>query len=104
MSSFIQNGSFCQRDINTHCAFNIVASVPDNKRLRMEGGEFGSCVVTSINTRDGMAGYFELSTKAEEKEWLGIKRIKPRLPSNPSELIAARSGEVLSSGFVIFGF
>jgi len=68
LSSFIQNRSFCQRDINTQRFFNIVASILDNKQLRMEGGEFGSSVVTSINSSDGMAGYFQLSTKAEEKK------------------------------------
>lgn len=79
-----------------------MASVPDNKQLRMEGGEFGTSVVTSINTRDGMAGYFQLSTKAEEKKRLGIKSIKTRVPSNPLELIAARSGEFLSSFSLVF--
>lgn len=59
MSSFIQNRSFCQRAINTHCFFNVVASILDNKQLRMEGGEFGSSVLTSINSKDGMDGYFQ---------------------------------------------
>lgn len=76
MSSFIQNRSFCQRDINTHCFFNIVASILDNKQLRMEGGEFGSPVLTSINSRGGMAGYFQRSTKAEEKKEGGYKKHK----------------------------
>lgn len=74
MSSFIQYRSFSQRDINTHWFFNLVASVLDNKQLRMEGGEFGSSVVASINSRDGMAGYFQLCTKAEEKKEGGYKK------------------------------
>lgn len=38
-----------------------------------------------------MAGYFQLSTKAEGKKRVGIKSIKTWVPANPLELIAARS-------------
>ena len=70
-----------------------MVSILDNKQLGMEGGGFGSCAAASINSGDGMAAYFQLSTKRlKKRKRVGIKSTKPWVPTDPLELIAARSG------------